>query len=793
MEVPSSLNGRLIPLKESIRAIPLLRKIDNVTYALTDRAEQLRDMQNLTRRLGRVAGLEDRLTAYCLRRGVAYTLATKTSADNRRFLMGHKTASKIYSEYASKVATVDLAALYRNREPRPILQMSSMLLNSSSEAPWMISNEGRAQAKLDTSYLALRSIYIALREALILDHGTLAAASRTSDSKYAEFQVAYNKQSSALRSASNKLYRQEYSDFFQFKDQIIKRTTPISTTTSSSASQKLASPIVSTSSCVKDVIEEMCYNSQDFKMWIGESCGNNVGRVALDQGEEVTFIDPRISPSTNAVTEDGLGDIIAKDELNDIDPILLSMNAYGRVFEGQEDLVTLIDRNAEDLTNLSDIIIATEPVQSHDYDHPPIRLHGVSKRDQTLIIAYESASEIMTGGNSTIYPQENYGADRDFVDPYLCEQILSVIGSDASENVLATTLGRFFGTVHPIDRFYPGQEPCSGTYRCLFCDESLTKFRHAALHVSRCAEMDAVDQACRIYDQNFPFDQPCTFTHVRKINEDLELIECGKTFADRRGFGDHARSHLLGNNQMVRNEADELVPTCFHTPCALIPAAGQGRSRTGIMFKSRGESLVHMQEQHQIVTTVAPKPTFCEFCYEFVLPLEADAHFEFHIDEIDSLVNATGYTGVIGLGRCLRPRLCIFCYHDSSLGASTRFSTHGGNRTTWIEHTNAHLTSIRQATPCPAFPSLCTMSEPMESAQMRDHLARVHGIIIKEQKKRMTREVLAPLSPNKASRTSKNSNVKKYKVELSHTGQCENKGERSSRFASDGDYTSRIN
>jgi hypothetical protein len=85
------------------------------------------------------------------------------------------------------------------------------------------------------------------------------------------------------------------------------------------------------------------------------------------------------------------------------------------------------------------------------------------------------------------------------------------------------------------------------------------------------------------------------------------------------------------------------------------------------------------------------------------------------------------------------------------------------------------------------------MSEPMESAQMRDHLARVHGIIIKEQKKRKTREVLAPLSPNKASRTSKNSNVKKYKVELSHTGQCENKGERSSRFASDGDYTSRIN
>jgi hypothetical protein len=43
-----------------------------------------------------------------------------------------------------------------------------------------------------------------------------------------------------------------------------------------------------------------------------------------------------------------------------------------------------------------------------------------------------------------IYPQENYSANRDFVDPYLCEQILNVLGSDASENVLATTLSRFY-------------------------------------------------------------------------------------------------------------------------------------------------------------------------------------------------------------------------------------------------------------------------------------------------------------------------------------------------------------
>lgn len=112
MAVPSSANGRIIPIKESFLKLPLLRKVHGDTFTLTQEPEQLRDLQAQTKRLGRGAGLEDRLTVYCLRRGVAFTLALKTSADNRRFLMGHKTASKIYSEYASKTATVDLAALY---------------------------------------------------------------------------------------------------------------------------------------------------------------------------------------------------------------------------------------------------------------------------------------------------------------------------------------------------------------------------------------------------------------------------------------------------------------------------------------------------------------------------------------------------------------------------------------------------------------------------------------------------------------------------------------------------------
>ena len=57
----------------------------------------------------------------------------------------------------------------------------------------------------------------------------------------------------------------------------------------------------------------------------------------------------------------------------------------------------------------------------------------------------------------------------------------------------------------------------------------------------------------------------------------------------------------------------------------------------------------HMTIQHQFISTTTPKPTFCEFCYEFVLHHELDAHVELHIDAVDSFVKDNGYTGLMGL------------------------------------------------------------------------------------------------------------------------------------------------
>jgi hypothetical protein len=215
MKVESSVTGRLIPIRRDFLGRPVLRKVDSRKHQLTVSPEHLRDMHPLIKRLGRAAGLEDRLTAYSLRRGVAYTLATKTSDENRRFLMGHKTASRIYSEYASKIATVDLGALFRNQEPRSLEPMIGMSLNRRDDAPQSISDVGLARCRQDPEFVELYTEYVRLRDTLIGAHGTIAAAIRTSDPNSRAFQLAFNRQASKFKSLCASIFREEYSEFFQ--------------------------------------------------------------------------------------------------------------------------------------------------------------------------------------------------------------------------------------------------------------------------------------------------------------------------------------------------------------------------------------------------------------------------------------------------------------------------------------------------------------------------------------------------------------------------------------------------
>ena len=80
--------GRKITITPSTRQVPVLRRMDKKHRFTVDPAQTV-DMHPQICRLGRFCGFEHRFVAYCLRRGVAYILATQTTVENRMFLMGH--------------------------------------------------------------------------------------------------------------------------------------------------------------------------------------------------------------------------------------------------------------------------------------------------------------------------------------------------------------------------------------------------------------------------------------------------------------------------------------------------------------------------------------------------------------------------------------------------------------------------------------------------------------------------------------------------------------------------------
>lgn len=235
---------------------------------------------------------------------------------------------------------------------------------------------------------------------------------------------------------------------------------------------------------------------------------------------------------------------------------------------------------------------------------------------------------------------------RSYVDTTIVDHLeQDLLSKEISEVQLASTLTQFFLQLHPINRFYPRQEPLPGTYKCRYCDAHLMDTDKPARHVPVCASKEAIKFAQEDYDRMFPLNRPCTHTTVKKMNGTLSLVACGKTFATREGFGDHVRSHLHGKAQMIHNDSG-MHPNCFHPPCAVLNCA-KGQRRSGITFSSRKEQNIHMQEQHGLMETMCPIPVFCEFCYLWVLPFELDDHAHQHVEKASRVVEMFGFSGVV--------------------------------------------------------------------------------------------------------------------------------------------------
>ena len=94
--------------------------------------------------LGRRAEFEYNTTPYSLRRGYA-----NVSAEDRRFLMGHKINSDIYSHYHSAVSDVHVQKIFRGVRAGNTAELHGLSLNRIQHLPQAISENGWRRLQQD--------------------------------------------------------------------------------------------------------------------------------------------------------------------------------------------------------------------------------------------------------------------------------------------------------------------------------------------------------------------------------------------------------------------------------------------------------------------------------------------------------------------------------------------------------------------------------------------------------------------------------------------------------------------
>ena len=81
--------------------------------------------------LGRLAGFKHRATLYSLHRGYINVLYANISTKDRRFLMGHKTNSDIYSHYYSAISVISIQEIFRDIRAGNAAEIHGLSLNKT--------------------------------------------------------------------------------------------------------------------------------------------------------------------------------------------------------------------------------------------------------------------------------------------------------------------------------------------------------------------------------------------------------------------------------------------------------------------------------------------------------------------------------------------------------------------------------------------------------------------------------------------------------------------------------------
>ena len=620
-------------------------------------------------------GLTTTLMSYCLRRGAAYLLAANCTEDERCARMGHHPRDNVYwLHYRNETSTVDFQAIRTGVDAENLSVMSSMLLGSREGAPMSISTQGFRDVYKNPKLKALLSKEADLLDSLLTRHPSLDAAKANDPRQHKRLQDISAEIVSLKVKIRTQIYRAEYEAYMKKPCEIARPGGDEMTT------------IPTMVACLPDGSKAHADNVQVTKPWGKDARGcekvflqnPNLTGTLLDQddGTAGTF---GVESATSAV---GPGSSEVSDEYGDlfknIDPTLL-----------EDDATQNIDRFFAG--------VAAEEVDiDEDNADSPVGERRKSQMGQckTLIAPWTIADDV---------PAMMFG-----------------LGSQ-SENELGAFMVDFFNHVHPIDYFFPGQEPLTGTLTCRFCRQPMTLLK-APSHARACAK-DAITKATQWdLETKFPILEQCSW-----LSHSNRRCRRGQ-FLSHKEAGVHVVNHWT----YEKDQTGRRSFTCRLSPCHEDVNPG--------VFRAHIAWYQHLITVHGIpASSLNSYIRWCGLCGRWLSQVheDLDDHNAQHEQLIGEIIRTEGFTGVVLRGMAIRPPLNPFEVYDTSLQPSARYdlsysSHHGvgaelGRRIAKFDDNGRFV--------CPAsvdagefIKAVCSRQASMSKDQLCSHMAEAHGI-----------------------------------------------------------------
>jgi hypothetical protein len=141
-------------------------------------------------------------------------LYLRASAEDRKFLMGHKTNSEIYSNYHSAISNVHVQELFRDVRAINNAEMIGLSLNRIQDLPQTISAEGWQKLEQDPEVIQYSLETTQISTTLSELYGSISAAVRSTDERVPDLLAATARLKNRRRVLLRRVYGEEYRRLF---------------------------------------------------------------------------------------------------------------------------------------------------------------------------------------------------------------------------------------------------------------------------------------------------------------------------------------------------------------------------------------------------------------------------------------------------------------------------------------------------------------------------------------------------------------------------------------------------